>query len=152
MSTVLSEATEQVMAERRGRLKNRPAYLCHGICGATLRPWRRTAKDFPGTRMEYSENRCIGCWHLLKREQEPENPQYALLPCTTKGCENITRPEREPLSNAPHTVRRVKGGTCAVCAGPTGSKASTEHVQRGLDTFLVRMRENAAKVRARGWS
>ena len=153
MTVMLSEATEVMMAERRGRSKNRPAYNCHGVCGRVLRPWRRSVKEFPGTAMEYSANRCTGCWYLWMREQEPENPQYALSPCTTDGCTNITRPVREPLSTAPGTLRRGKNdGRCAECASPVGSQKSLEHTVRGLDTFLARMRSNAASVKARGWS
>jgi hypothetical protein len=152
MTVMLSEATEQVMAERRAKTKDRPAYRCEGVCGGTLRPWRRTVAQFPGTTMEYSERRCIGCWYLWKRETEPENPDYALIPCTTEGCGNITRPERAPLATAPGTLRRIGGGACAVCCGPKGSKKSTEHTTAGLDRFLARMRSNAAAVKARGWA
>lgn len=149
---MLSEATEVVMAERRGRDKNRPAYKCEGICGRMLRPWRRSVAQFPGTAMEYSANRCVGCWHLWMREQEPENPLYALTPCTA-GCGTITRPEREPLANAPHTLRRPKNdGRCWTCAGPGHSEKTLEHTKAGLDRFLSTMRANAAGVKARGWS
>lgn len=151
MNTVmLSEATEQVMAERRARPKNRPAYRCEGICGRMLRPWRRPVSQFPGTAMEYSANRCVGCWHLWMREQEPENPKYALTVCTASGCETITRPEREPLANAPHTIRRAKDGRCLPCVGAVGK--STAHTVAGLERFMSTMRSNAAAVRRRGWS
>lgn len=147
---MLSEGTEQVMAERRGRIKDRPAYDCHGVCGRTLRPWRRSVAQFPNTTMEYSANRCIGCWHLWMREQNPEDPAFALSPCP--GCGTITRPDREPLSTAPGTLRRTKTGQCTDCTGPSGSKASTEHIARGLENFLATMRANAKAVKARGWN
>ena len=66
----------------RGR--KREPYLCHGVCGETLRPWRRSAKEFPNTRMEYSEHRCIGCWFLLMRATNPGDPKFAHAPCA--GC------------------------------------------------------------------
>lgn len=150
MTVLLSEATEVMMAERRGRMKNRPAYDCHGTCGNVLRPWRRTAAQFPGTRMEYSANRCIGCWHAWMREQEPENPLYALTPCTA-GCGTTTRPIREPLTSAPGTLPRNASGACAPCVGYHGTEKSTEHIARGLENFLSVMRSNAAAVRRRGW-
>jgi hypothetical protein len=149
MSALLTGGTEAVMAERRGRSKDRPAYTCHGICGQTLRPWRRTAAQFPNTRMEYSANRCIGCWFLWMREQEPDNEAYALLPCSTEGCGNITRPERAPLETAPGTLRRIHGTACATCTGPNRAKKSTEHIEAGLEKFLARMRSDAAKVKSR---
>lgn len=152
MTVMLSEATGQVMAERRGRMKDRPAYTCHGGCGETLRPWRRSVAQFPGTKMEYSANRCIGCWHVWMRQEEPDNPDHALTPCTTEECENITRPIREPLASAPGTLRRGKDhGRCAECTGPVAAKKSTEHTIAGLERFMSTMRSNAASVRRRGW-
>lgn len=149
MTGALSEMTEQVMAERRGRTKERPAYPCEGVCGMMLRPWRRSLAQFPGTKMEYSEHRCLGCWYLLMREREPENPDYALLPCT--DCGHMTRPERAPLFTAPDTRRR-KDGKCFECAPGGITKVSLDHTQRGLDNFLSVMRSNAAAVRRRGWN
>lgn len=149
MSAVLSEMTEQVMAERRGRHKNRPAYKCEGDCGDTLRPWRGTVKQFPGTKMEYSASRCIGCWYAMMRQQEPENPEYAILPCA--GCGHPTRPERAPLVTAPGTRRR-KDGKCFECGPGAVSKASLDHTIKGLDHFMSVMRSNAEAVRRRGWA
>lgn len=152
MTVMLSEATEQVMAERRGRGKDRTSYPCHGVCGRELRPWRRTLGEFPGTAMEYSEKRCVGCWHAFMREQEPDNPDHALRPCIVAGCANITRPEREKLTTAPGTLRRTKDDPrCSACASPVASQKSVEHTAAGLERFLTRMRSDAANVRARRW-
>lgn len=151
MTVMLSEGTEQVMAERRGRKKERTAYPCQGVCGRMLRPWRRSLAEFPDTAMEYSLNRCVGCWHLRMRELEPDNPQHALLPCTTPGCENITRPPREPLRSAPGTLSRAKDDSrCSKCTSPVASRKSVEHTAAGLEKFLSRMRSDAARLRARG--
>ena len=152
MKAVLSEATVQVMAARRAKPKGRVDYPCEGVCGGMLRPWRRTATEFPGTKMEYSERRCIGCWIQLMRSLEPENPAYALTPCTSPDCTNITRPKKEPLAGVPGTVTRVDGGQCATCSSPSKSKPSTEHTVRGLEQFMSTMRANANKVRNRGWN
>lgn len=151
MTALLSEATEQVMAERRAKPKDRQPYQCVGECGAELRPWRRTTREFPGTEMEYSASRCVSCWYVMMREQEPENPEYALTPCTS--CSDMTRPTREKLRSAPGTIRRAPNGTqCVTCANSTVSKVSDEQTLKSLDTFFAVMRSNANKVRARGWA
>lgn len=150
MTVMLAEGTEQVMAERRGRKKNRLSYPCEGVCGRMLRPWRRTLAEFPGTAMEYSLNRCAGCWHVRMRELEPDNPQYALSPCTTPGCGNITRPLRESLRSAPGTLTRGKDdGRCSKCTSPAAAQKSVEHTAAGLERFLARMRSDAARLKAR---
>jgi hypothetical protein len=145
---LLSEGTLAVMEERRAKPKDRGPYPCHGGCGRSLRPYRRTVRQFPGTMMEYSENRCRGCWYAMMSERHPEDPAYAVLTCPGCGCS--TRPYRCPEDALPGTRRRQGEDklTCHPCSkGPAAKEASEQELRANLDRFLNRIRGTSRKVR-----
>lgn len=146
MSALLSEGTLAVMEERRAKPKDRGPYTCHGGCGRSLRPHRRTVAQFPGTMMEYSEFRCRGCWYAMMSELHPEDPAFAVMPCSK--CGELTRPYRCPGDALPGTRRRADKSTiCTDCASPPPAEVPDEELRANLDRFLNRIRGTSKKAR-----
>lgn len=125
--------------------------LCKGGCRRMTRSAYMNKADHPNTVVRKGRGLCNRCYEqvtAVERKQLTEL-KFPLLPCTSDGCDVMTRSPKDNGDLAPGTRRRVSGGRCTECYKAQHVKISPSQVEATRTELTRSSRPVSAAPRSR---